>query len=252
MSKIIRFARIQKEPMIITNNYIFEEEEEEEVYEAKEELIDSSLMDELLASAKNEAINIVAEAKGTSEQLLNEAYQQVDQIKQQAYEEGNQKGYQEGVTQGRQAGLDEMQHAICEAIEKAQHTLNTAGIEAKEMILAAERQIVEIALAVANKILVTEIEENPLVVLPVVRAALEKVRDQEQIVIRVSVGDFNAVLQAKPDLQIMIGREHDLKIIADSTIQGGSCVIDTSYGVVDARVDTQFDSLKKALQGVLP
>ena len=117
-------------------------------------------------------------------------------------------------------------------------------------MLDAERQIVDIALAVARKILAYEISENPMVVLPLVKTALAKVCDQEEVVIRVSVDDFDAVQLAKNDLQIMVGREQALKIIVDSTITGGSCIIDTSYGTVDARVDTQFENIKKALQGV--
>jgi flagellar assembly protein FliH len=242
---------MQAEPMIITNNFlakeVYEVDEVDEVEEVKEVLIDTSMMDELIASARNEASDIVAEAKMLSEQSLHDANQQVEQIKQQAYAEG----YEKGAVEGKQIVLDEMQQILHEAVENAQRVVDNAGKEAKEMILAAERQIVDIALAVASKILAREIEENPFVVLPIVKAALEKVRDQEQIVVRVGVEDFDAVLHAKQDLQIMIGREHDLKIMADRTIEAGSCVIDTSYGMVDARMDTQFESLKKALQGVL-
>ncbi|AIF52127.1 FliH/SctL family protein [Pelosinus sp. UFO1] len=246
MSKIIKFACMQ-EPRILTNNFIVKEEKTVE-----EVVVDPSIANELITSAREEAANIIAEAKMAMEVSLTEAKQLVEQIKQQAYDEGHQTGYQEGITQGKKAGLDEMQQVIHEGVVKAQQTLSVAEKQAKDMILAAERQIVEIALALASKVLASEITENPLVVLPVVKAALDKVRDQEQIVIRVSVQDFDAVLQVKQDLQVMVGGEHVLKITADHTLENGSCVIDTSYGMVDARIDTQFDTLKKALQGVLP
>ena len=237
-----------QEPRILINNFIVKEEKpvEEEV------AVDPSIANELISSAREEAANIIAEAKVSMEQSLTETKQLVEQIKQQAYDEGHQSGYQEGIVQGKKTGLDEMQQVIHEGVEKAQQTLSVAEKQAKDMILAAERQIIEIALALASKVLASEIAENPLVVLPVVKAALDKVRDQEQIVIRVSVQDFDAVLQVKQDLQVMVGGEHVLKITADHTLENGSCVIDTSYGMVDARIDTQFDTLKKALQGVLP
>ena len=212
--------------------------------------IDTSIVDDLMNSANSEVAIILEKAKITAERCLSEANQQVAPIKKQAYDEGHQKGYQEGIVQGQQAGRAEMQQGIDQAIVKTQQMLATGEQETKNMILAAEGQIVEIALAVARKILAYEIAENPMAVLPLVKAALQKVSDQEEVVIRVSIDDFDAVLLAKTELQTMVGRENALKIIVDHTIESGSCVIDTSYGTVDARVDTQFETIKKALQGV--
>ena len=212
--------------------------------------IDTSIVDDLMNSANSEVSIILEKAKITAERCLSEANQQVAPIKKQAYDEGHQKGYQEGIIQGRQAGLVEMQQVIDQAITKTQKILAAGEQETKNMILAAEKQIVEIALAVARKILAYEIAENPMVVLPLVKAALQKVSDQDEVVIRVSIDDFDAVLLAKKELQTMVGRENALKIIVDHTIDSGSCVIDTSYGTVDAKVDIQFETIKKALQGV--
>ena len=91
-----------------------------------------------------------------------------------------------------------------------------------------------------------------MVVLPIVTAALKKVRDQEQIEIRVNPEEYHLLLQARKDLQLVLGREQALQIVADQTIPAGGCIIDTAYGSVDARIDTQFDTLRKALAEVIP
>jgi flagellar assembly protein FliH len=239
---------MQEEPLILNNNVAIVEE----IEEIKVDSVDTSVVDQMINSAKEEAAAIIAEAKVIAEQSSNEALQQVDRIKQQAYDDGYQKGQQEGHIQGKQSGLDEMQVLINDAAEKAQRMLTTGEKEAKEMILAAERQIIEIALAVAGRILACQIEENPMIVLPIVKKALEKVRDQEQIVLRVSADDYEVVVQAKQEFQNIVGREQALTISVDRTIERGSCIVDTSYGLVDAKIDTQFDALKKALQGVQP
>ena len=239
---------MQEEPLILNNNIAIVEE----IEEIKVDSVDTSVVDQMINSAKEEAAAIIAEAKVIAEQSSNEALQQVDRIKQQAYDDGYQKGQQEGYIQGKKSGLDEMQVLINDAAEKAQRMLTTGEKEAKEMILAAERQIIEIALAVAGRILACQVEENPMIVLPIVKKALEKVRDQEQIVLRVSADDYEVVVQAKQEFQNIVGREQALTISVDRTIERGSCIVDTSYGLVDAKIDTQFDALKKALQGVQP
>jgi len=244
---------MQDSPIIIDSQFVVAQKPVDSVESAGDAVLDA---------AQENAATIVAEAQKVAEGYLTEATQQAPKIKQQAYDEGYQKGqsegyqqgqdegYQQGYEQGKHEGLTEMQQVIHDAVAKTTHMLATTEQEVKDMIVLAEEQIVEIALAVARKILAYEISENPMVVLPLVKSALQKVSDQEDVVIRASVDDFEAVLMAKKDLQIMVGSEHALKIIVDHTITSGSCMIDTSYGTVDASIDTQFETIKKALQGV--
>lgn len=252
MANIIRFACMQAEPFLLNVNRCIAAQEVEAAKELSAAAVDTADADEMLASAQDEAGCILAEARKEAERYIHEAEQQAEQVRQQAQEQGRQEGYQQGLQEGRESGLAQMQTQIDDAIVKAQNVLELADKEVNEMMIAAERQIVDIALAVAGKIMACQIEENPMAVLPIVKSALEKVRDQEQIVIRVSNRDFDVVLQAKGDFQNTIGREQALTIVADRTIQEGNCVIDTSYGMVDAKIDTQLDALRKALQEVLP
>lgn len=249
---------MQEAPVLIECNFTLESDPVDTA-EADTSEMKTSQADELINSANEKAALVIAQANATAEKLLHEAEGQVADIKQKAHEEGRlqgyqqgqQQGYEEGLLQGQQIGRSEWQTVIDQGIARTQEMLALVEQDAKEMIKSAERQIIDIALAVARKILAYEIAENPMVVLPLVKTALEKVSDQEEIVIRVSSDDFDSVLLAKRDLQNMVGREHALKIIPDRTIESGSCVIDTSYGTVDARVDTQFATIKTTLQGLV-
>ena len=235
---------MQESPVVIDNTFVIDEVQ-----------IDTSKVDDLMRAAHSEVAALIEKAGITAEQCLIEANQQVASLKQQAYDEGHpqghEQGYEQGIAEGKQAGLAAMQKIIDDAIVKTEQILAAGEQAAKQMMVAAEEQIVDIALAVARKILAYEIAENPMVVVPLVKAALQKVSDQEEVVIRVSVEDFDTVLLAKTELQTMVGRENALKIIVDRTIESGSCMIDTSYGTVDARIDTQFEAIRKALQGVV-
>ncbi len=259
MSNIIKFAALQKSPVIISCN---PPKIEPEVPAAKDleaakhldaaKLAAQRISDEILSQARKEAASIIDNSKTVAAQNLAEAEQQAEQLKKQAYDEGHQSGYQDGLSQGNQSALTEMRQAIDKSAEKAEHMLALAQQEAQEMILAAERKIIDISLAVARKVLAREMEENPVIILPIVKAALEKVRNQEEVTLRVNPEDFEIVLHAKRDLQILLGGDRSLTINADHSICSGGCMIDTAYGTVDARLDIQFESLKKALQDVLP
>lgn len=179
-----------------------------------------------LAAIRSEAEAVMAKAETTAAQCIADAENKAKEISQQAYEEahaqgqqeGHEQGYQEGYTQGKETALAEMQQAMQASQEKARHLIGTAEQEIAHMFVDAERQIVEIALAVANKVLAREVEDNPTTILPIVKEALSKVSDQNQITIRVNSEDYEMVLMAKRDLQLMVGRENAISVAADHTI----------------------------------
>jgi flagellar assembly protein FliH len=204
---------------------------------------------ELLATAQEEAAACLAAATQTAQMQCEEAHKQGHA---QGYEEGQREGFENGYKEGIDAAAQEMQTKLQSAIAKAEQILSIAEQQAKDIVVGAERQIIDISMAMVSKILAREVEENPMVVLPIVTAALKKVRDQEQIEIRINPEEYHLLLQARKDLQMVLGREQALQIVADQTIAAGGCIIDTAYGSVDARIDTQFDTLRKALAEIIP
>ena len=206
---------------------------------------------EFIKAAELEKEDILKEAEKQAEFIILEAEKQVETIKTQAYDEGFQQGHDEGVTAGLEDIKQQMQVEIEEAVEKAQRIIKTAEQQTKDNILKAEQQIVEIAVAIAEKVIPQQFNEMPMLVLPLVKSALEKVRDQENLNIRVSPADYELVLLAKYEFQMMIGKENAIVITADKTIENGGCVIETDSGTVDARVSTQMDVLKKAVMDVI-
>lgn len=248
MLKIIKYASLHTEPVIIKSQVLAQPASVEHIEEAEVDEKTEASCNEMLVQAEK----TLEDAKLQAGRCLAEAKAQAEEIKKQAYEEGYRQGQQDGFQQGMSDAASEMRTTLREAVDKAQHIIAAARQEAQDMIMDAERQIVELALAVSRKILAREIEENPMVVLPIVKAALEKVRDQEQIVVRVNPDDYDMVLQARRDLQMMVGREQALTIVADHTVGVGGCLIDTPCGTVDAKLDTQFDAIKKSLEDVMP
>lgn len=249
MPKIIKSTSISEAPIVRIGPAEQEVDQNQEANELGQVSsmppIDLAVLQEqadaLLRLAQQEAVACRTEAETYAESLQQEA-------RQQGYEAGYQEGFQNGV----EAATKEMQAKVDQATKQAANILSCAEEQSRGIIIGAERQIIDIAMTIARKILSREIEENPMVVLPIVTAALDKVRDQEQIKIRVHSEDYELVLQARRDLQMLVGREQGLQIVADPTISSGGCIIDTAYGSVDARVDTQLDSIRKALEEVLP
>ncbi|MEG6585879.1 FliH/SctL family protein [Dendrosporobacter sp. 1207_IL3150] len=243
MSKILKSVSMRESPRIINSGTI--------AIETKRNNDDSCVEAErLLKEAHEQAKTIIADAENQSETIITDAKAELEELRNQAQNAGFEQGYSDGYVKGKEAALADSLKTLLEAVEKSEQIMSMTDQEMRDSVLDAERHILEIALAVARKILVREIDENPMVVLPIVKNALEKVRDQDQIVIKVNPEDYDLLLQARRDLQVIVGREHSLTIANDQTIEIGSCIIESSNGTVDARISTQFEVLAKTLQEV--
>lgn len=194
---------------------------------------------------------MIAEAQRQVEQMLLDASQEAEQIKITAREEAREAGYGEGHDNGYKAAKDEMASLIREANEKAERTVWMAENEVKDCVLKAENKIIEIAMAIVDKVIPQHFIDVPQIILPLVKTALEKVRDQREIVVKVSPDDYELVLMAKKEFQAMLDSDNQLTISTDQTLSNGNCIIESANGNVDARLSTQIEAVKKAVQEVM-
>lgn len=207
-----------------------------------------------LKKAQAECDAILADAHHKAEEILAQTAVESQNLKSEAMEKGRQEGYDAGFASGLEAGKEQvrqdMSDELSRSAQQASQLLAHAQQDGHEMILNAKQQILELAVEVARKILANELEENSAAVLSMVRAALEKVRDQQEVSVRVHSVDYEFIMKSRHDLQALIGREQPILVQADNSVPQGNCLIDTTSGTVDARIDTQLDSIRKALQEV--
>ncbi|MHC1758623.1 MAG: FliH/SctL family protein [Negativicutes bacterium] len=266
--RIIKDAKISRDPVVIAMHQ-FEKLDAPEFL--PEETTGAGSADELTAIlessadfksaispslSKNVAVsaeNILQEARAQAEKLLADASQEVTRMKVLIAEEAEKLKIR-ATEDGKQQGVAEAKHQMLEQLQKTTERCNAlleaATSEARQIVLGSDNQIVELVLAISRKIIYDELEERPEVILGIVRAALERVRDQNHINIHVSLDDYESILQARNELQGIVGSEQILTITADTVLTRGGCMIETSFGTVEAGVDTQLDSIRRALHGI--
>jgi flagellar assembly protein FliH len=213
--------------------------------ELQEEAQDNHLeqANKLIDEAEMQAATMISEAQITAEQLIAEARQQTIQLQDEAFNQGKALGFEEGRLQGY--------HETEALLKDASRIVEQARQERVEIMEHCEKDILELALAVATRVIHTEITINQDIVLAVVKDAIRKAKDQERVVIRVNPIDFETVAAEKQTLQTLLGREMGMDIRGDLGVDSGGCVIETDYGTIDARIDTQLDTVKKALLGMV-
>ena len=175
----------------------------------------------------------------------------IEQIRQAAYEEGHgegkeegfSKGYAEGREQGTQDGLAQGQAEgkkqglaqgeqelteklaqLTELIEQMQKPLNRVDQQVQQQLLA-------LSLAMAQAVIATEVKTNPQVILQAISDATAALpMDAGQIRIRLNPADLDIVNTFYSSEQLA---QREWKLLADAAVEQGGCVVDTLRSSVD-------------------
>ncbi len=128
------------------------------------------------------------------------------------------------------------------------HDLTTQLAHDKERLLEElQPHIVRLAIAIAERIVAAEIRQDRRVVERTVKAALEDLACHGELQVRVHPDDQPVVQEILQTDETLLGRLSNLRVIADSSIERGGCIVESDYGVVDADIPTQFAQIGRSL-----
>ena len=197
---------------------------------------------------------ILERAQREAEALLDDARVQSDALREAAWQEG----FHDGQTTGRTAmelTLRDEWKAETQALRAQMEAVIQQIGEARQTLWEQqEAEMVSLALTIARQVIKTEVIQNPEVVRSVIHNALRRITDKEQVRLRVSVGDAEHVKSFRDELLAMTDGLRQLEIVDDRRIGEGGCVIETGAGTIDAKIETQFAEVERALRprSVLP
>lgn len=212
--------------------------------------------DKLIADAKIEAEQLVADAKAESEKLIADTQREAEELLKTTRKEGYDAGYADGTADGIKDGTAKIERDLADTVRqanaKAQKTIQDAKEQTSEYFIRAEDDVVKVVMRAIDKILPQHFIDVPQVILPVVREAIRHVRDQKEIKVHVEPDSYDLVLMARGEFQSMLtDGTAIIEVISDEALKPGDCVIETPNGGVDARLSTQLDLMKSAIESVL-
>ncbi len=197
-----------------------------------------------LNRAKFESEQIIERAKLDNERMVKEAEMRVNEIEHEAW----QKGY----NAGREAGYSEGQSEVRRLIDRLGSILGHA-IDAREKVIQeSEKQMVELILIIARKVIKDEIIERKEVVINNIREALGRIKDRDRIDIRVNFADIELTAAHKNELIKMMESLRKVNIYEDTRVDRGGAIIETDVGMIDARISSQLTEIEQAIRDAKP
>jgi flagellar assembly protein FliH len=137
-------------------------------------------------------------------------------------------------------------------LEKAAEDLRRAAAELagyKEALYREARdQVVELCLALVNRLLGPLAAGDEEAVIRVVERALQLLSDREQLTIRIHPQDLRSLVEAKPRILESFDGIHKLTVLEDPAVKPGGCLVQTPTAEIDARLETQLAELARSLR----
>ena len=175
-----------------------------------------------------EAQELIEQAKKDVEKYKAEVEEECKKLKEKAKREGYEEGYQKWT----------------EEISKLESEITSVRGD-------MEKVLVPVALKAAKKIVGREMELSENTIVDIVSNTLKSVSQHKRIVIYVNKKDLDPLEKGRERLKNIFENLETLSVRERNDIAPGGCVIETEGGIINARLDNQWNALEKAFSALI-
>lgn len=197
----------------------------------------------------------IGSVRDQTRQMLVDAHNEAEQIKQEAFQSGKAQGYAEAQSELEsmiQARAEEIADRTVEAKIGTIYPAMQAAVEGLKEEQINWRRVwdstaLEICLSISEKIIRHEIESNPESVRDMMSEALKLASGTQHIKFQMNPADIAQLGEGTKAFISQLTGCQTCEIIEDDTISSGGCIIETQHGTIDATIEAQLDRISEEL-----
>lgn len=153
--------------------------------------------------------------------------------------------YAQGYADGAHAVRAEFASAVTSALLALADAVEHVRLHEAPWIANAEENLAAMAVVVAQHVIEREVTADTQIVRELVRRALAQFPLDQTISVRLHPDDLTACESLlAPDA---IGRQRDIRLLADLHVHRGGCLVEGRERVIDGRVDTSLERAYRSL-----
>jgi len=231
----------------------------------------------MISDAKAQAEKIIQDAQDTAQNELQSKTDEGLLVKQQAdadakkiIDDANKKikemedtvrktldgelnaARDKGREEGKETGYAEGKAEVERLISRTQTMLERAQDKRGEILAESEKEIIDLVLMIARKVIKVLSENQEGVIISNVIQALRKVKTKGTCLIRVNMDDLQLATEHKQEFINLVEGAKDVQILEDTTVDKGGCIIETDFGEIDARISSQLAELETKILELSP
>ncbi|HOC59440.1 MAG TPA: FliH/SctL family protein [Smithellaceae bacterium] len=154
---------------------------------------------------------------------------------------------QEAYTKGHADGLQVQSKDIAAKLDVLTAATKTIPQIKKDILQKGEEQMVKLAIAIAERILHQEVTTRKEVIIEVLKSALKNITETDGMKVRLNPQDFRYMMEVKKDFLQSFDGIRNIVFEEDTSVKRGGAVVETLFGEVDARLESQLKEIKSAI-----
>jgi flagellar assembly protein FliH len=151
--------------------------------------------------------------------------------------------FAKGYAQGERTGLEAGAKRADAMLRRVAQTLDDLAQLRRTIIRQTERELVELALTLARRVVAREIALDPALVAAMAHVALQRLGESTPASIKLHPEDYATICAQRG--------EHwegaQVTIVPDAAVPRGGCLVESDFGTIDGSLEAQFDEMARAL-----
>lgn len=177
-----------------------------------------------------------------------------DSVSLEEFQKEIQSAYDKGFKDGADSSSVTMQTEILKHFEYVRNidiVTEELRSEYHKAIQNFEESLISLAMVVSEHILQHEITLNSEIVIEQTRKAISSLDEETIFKIHVNPENYHILKEAKSRLTADSSKTEGILVVSNKSVDPGGCMLETSAGLVDARIKTQLDKLEQNLRTAL-
>lgn len=192
-----------------------------------------------------EADAVLDRVRKEAAKIVQAAQKEAKQIRIRAEQEGHQAAEQRArnkLSQEQAQQLATLMPAVKQVVQEIQNAKHA-------WMTHWEKCAVQVATAIAERIIRYEVKNRPEIPLTLIREALEMAIGSDQVRIQLNPNDHKALGEQVEMIIHEVAGLGPVKVCANNHITQGGCRIETHFGIIDQQFESQLARIEEELTG---
>ncbi|MFQ5674770.1 MAG: FliH/SctL family protein [bacterium] len=199
--------------------------------------------------ASNRSASIQERASKANANMKPEDYQRQIAELQRELDTIRESSYKEGFQEGEKAGAEQAASSMQFQTEQLKNVIEAIQQRQNEIISHSEDFVLKFAFKVAEKILgshaLADVRIDKKKLQTIIHGSLEQFPDSSKYTLKVHKETATVLGQYTQEIMSKFENPVEIAIREEPTLKIGDCLVETDFGILDARIESQFNMIRK-------
>lgn len=185
----------------------------------------------LIEEAKSRADEIIAEAEKNAEAILSQARTEAEGLKQKAFSEG----------------MSAARSEMSQTLHQVERLFQESQLWQEQVMRQSQTRIIEMVMAIGKKLFSSGFVLPADQIDHIVSRAINEASRLGNLRVYLHPEDAKLLVNLWQESELTLNGQQ-IQIVSSQNISRGGCFIDGEFGVLDGRVEEQFDQINKSIK----